>query len=42
MQIAVNAVGMALMIGTAALIQWFKTASRRQPASASGQPAPSE
>jgi hypothetical protein len=30
MQAVVNGVGIALMIGTAALLQWFKTASRRQ------------
>jgi len=29
MQVAVNAVGIALMIATASLLQWFKTASRR-------------
>ncbi len=41
MQIAVNAVGIALMIGTAAVLQWFKTASRRPPA-APGRAVPSE
>jgi hypothetical protein len=42
MQIAVNLVGMALMIGTAALMQWFKTASRRPSAASAAQPAQSE
>ncbi len=42
MQIAVNLVGIALMIGTAAMIQWFKTASRRPPPAPSVNPAPSE
>jgi hypothetical protein len=42
MQIAVNLVGMLAMIGTAALIQWFKTASRRSPAGSFVHPAPSE
>jgi hypothetical protein len=41
MQVTVNLVGMALMIAMAALLQWFKTASRR-PHAASAQPAPSE
>ncbi len=40
MQGAVNLAGMALMIATAALLQWFKTASRRPLAAA--QSAPSE
>ncbi len=31
MQIAVNLVGVALMIATAALLQWFKMAGRRSP-----------
>ena len=39
MQVAVNLVGVALMIGTAALLQWFKTAGRRCRAA---RPAPSE
>ena len=38
MQVAVNLVGIALMIGTAALLQWFKMAGRRS----SARPAPSE
>lgn len=42
MQIAVNLVGIVLMIATAAMIQWFKTASRRAPAASSVNPAPSE
>jgi hypothetical protein len=41
MQVTVNLVGVALMVATAALLQWFKTASRR-PRSPSIQPAPSE
>jgi hypothetical protein len=41
MQMAVNLAGMAAMIATAALLHWFKTASRR-PRSPSAQPAPSE
>jgi len=40
-QMAVNLLGIALMIATAALLQWFKTASRR-PRAPSVQPAPSE
>ena len=40
-QMAVNLLGIALMIATAALLQWFKTASRRS-RGASVQPAPSE
>lgn len=42
MQIAVNLVGIAVMIATAALMQWFKSASRRSPAEPSVHPAPSE
>jgi len=38
MQIAVNVIGIALMIGVAAVLQWFKSASRRS----SGRPAASE
>ena len=38
MQIAVNAVGIAVMVGTAALMQWFKMASRRP----SARPAAAE
>jgi len=38
MQVTVNLVGMALMIGTAALLEWFKQASRR-PAAASSAPS---
>ncbi len=42
MQMAVNAAGIAMMFGTALLLQWFKTASRRPRAPSSAQPAPSE
>jgi hypothetical protein len=42
LQIAVNLVGMALMIGTAELLQWFKMAGRRSSAASSAQTAPSE
>ncbi len=38
MQIAVNIVGLAMMVGTAALLQWFKMAGLRS----SARPAPSE
>jgi hypothetical protein len=38
---AVNLLGIVLMIATAALLQWFKTASRRS-RGPSVQPAPSE
>ena len=41
MQVAVNVVGFGLMVGLAALLQWFKTASRRA-AGAAGGPAASE
>ena len=41
MQAVVNLIGIVLMVATAALLQWFKAASRRGPAS-SVQPAPSE
>jgi hypothetical protein len=34
MQIAVNMVGLAMMVGTAALLQWFKRAGRRTPLAA--------
>jgi hypothetical protein len=34
MQIAVNIVGLAMMVGTAALLQWFKRAGRRTPLAA--------
>ncbi|HUB97631.1 MAG TPA: OpgC domain-containing protein [Stellaceae bacterium] len=35
MQVAVNLVGIAVMIGTAELLQWFKLAGRRSPLAAS-------
>jgi len=41
LQMAVNLLGIVLMIATAALLQWFKTASRRS-RGPSVQPAPSE
>jgi hypothetical protein len=41
-QIAVNFVGIALMIGTAAMLQWFKLASRRPPRPAAVRPEHSE
>jgi len=42
MQVAVNVVGFALMVALAALLQWYKTASRRPRASSAAQPAASE
>jgi len=41
LQVAVNLVGITAMIAIAAVLQWFKTASRR-PGPRSAQPAPSE
>ncbi|SRR5579885_111470 len=41
MQLTVNLAGVALMIATASLLQWFKAASRR-PRDRAVQPAPSE
>jgi hypothetical protein len=42
MQVVVNLAGFALMIGTAALLSWYKTASVKRPSGASIPAMPSE